>query len=241
MSKELVNEAEVTEVTLVEPKERTKIGQFFYKIGQIGFIQWWVRIWKKFKKKYPGFAQFFVFFMVSNGVTVLQMAMMAIIRPILANTSLIDVGFQWLQVGIDEAGAKMFVFNYPAGLASNQGGLAYFLSYTVTIALAQVINFFAQRNITFKSDGNKLWAAMWYVIAFVAIIFIAAFAQGFYRAPIYDLLERWFGHSAGYATADIVTMIINSAISFWVFFPIFKLIFPQSEEKKKELAQHDSE
>ena len=35
------------------------------------------------------------------------------------------------------------------------------------------------------------------------------------------------GGSAGETTADIITMIINSAISFWVFYPIFKVIFKQ--------------
>ena len=29
--------------------------------------------------------------------------------------------------------------------------------------------------------------------------------------------------------ADVVTMIINAAISFWVFFPIFKVIFKQED------------
>jgi len=29
--------------------------------------------------------------------------------------------------------------------------------------------------------------------------------------------------------ADVITMLINCAISFWVFFPIFKVIFKQKQ------------
>jgi hypothetical protein len=38
--------------------------------------------------------------------------------------------------------------------------------------------------------------------------------------------------SGGELIADFITMIINSAISFWVFFPIFKVIFKQKNENK---------
>ena len=31
--------------------------------------------------------------------------------------------------------------------------------------------------------------------------------------------------AGGETIADVITMLINSAISFWVFFPIFKIIF----------------
>jgi hypothetical protein len=62
----------------------------------------------------------------------------------------------------------------------------------------------------------------------VVITFIAAAAQGFYKAPIYDLLMNvWGWGGTGQVIADVITMIINSAISFWVFYPIFKLIFRQ--------------
>ena len=33
--------------------------------------------------------------------------------------------------------------------------------------------------------------------------------------------------AGGETFADVITMIINAAISFWVFFPIFKVIFKQ--------------
>ena len=44
------------------------------------------------------------------------------------------------------------------------------------------------------------------------------------------------GAGTGETVADIITMIINSAISFWVFFPIFKLIFTQAPETEEATA-----
>ena len=38
--------------------------------------------------------------------------------------------------------------------------------------------------------------------------------------------------AGGETVADVITMIINTAISFWVFFPIFKVIFKQEPSKE---------
>ncbi|MDU5261359.1 MAG: hypothetical protein E6176_02895 [Clostridium celatum] len=44
-------------------------------------------------------------------------------------------------------------------------------------------------------------------------------------------MNTWGMGSAGEVMADFITMIINCAISFWVFFPIFKIIFKNESEK----------
>lgn len=108
----------------------------------------------------------------------------------------------------------------------------------ITILIAQVINFFAQRNVTFKSNSNIWWAAMWYAIAYVVITFAAALLQKLYKVPLYDFAMRtWPG--AGETMADMLTMIINALVQFWVFFPIFKVIFrqvPEEGEKGEETS-----
>lgn len=185
--------------------------------------------WRSFAEKRPGVAQFLVFFMLSNGVTALQLAMMPAIKWLFGMTGLVDTAFQVWPVGSNPDGSQYFVFDYAAGaLPAGGGGLAYFLAVQITLLVAQVINFFAQRNITFKSNSSMGKAAMWYAIAYVAITLLAAAAQGLYKTPIYELLiETWGMGKAGETIADVATMIINSAISFWVFFPIFKVIFKQ--------------
>lgn len=191
--------------------------------------------WARYKEKHPNIAQFLVFFMLSNGITVLQMILMPVFKEMLGHTSLVSTNFQVLQVGHNFDGGAYYVFNYAAGSLSSGGGggLAYFLAVQVTMAIAQIINFFAQRNITFKSNSNVWTAAFWYVVAYIIISIGAAALQGLYKAPIYNLLmNTWRMDSVGETIADFITIIINCAISFWVFFPIFKIIFKNNSEKQ---------
>ncbi|WP_313637879.1 hypothetical protein [Paenibacillus sp.] len=196
--------------------------------GMIGF-------WRKFKELHPNIAQFIVFFVLSAGMTVLQLILMPLIKLIFAQTSLLTTSFQVFQLGHNFDGSAYYVFDYAAGsLASGGGGgLAYFLAVQITLGIAQIINFFAQRSITFKSNSNIWKAAFWYVLAYILITIGAAAAQGFYKAPIYNLLiNTWGMGSMGETTADIITMIINSTISFLIFYPIFKIIFKQEPAKQ---------
>lgn len=189
-----------------------------------------VGLWTRYKEKHPNIAQFLVFFMLSNGITALQLVLMPAFKKMFEQTVLIDTSFQILRLGQNFDGSPYYVFDYASGAisAGGGGGLAYFLAVQVTIGIAQVINFFAQRSITFKSGGNVWKAAFWYLVAYLLITIGAAAAQGFYKAPIYNLfMNTWGMGSVGETTADVITMIINSAISFWIFFPILKIIFKQ--------------
>jgi putative flippase GtrA len=198
-------------------------------------FKWFAEVWESLKIKHPNIAQFIVFFVLSNGVTVLQLVMMPLFRYAFSFTNLVDVNFQIFQLGSTASGAPYYIFDFAAGsiASGGNGGLAFFLAVEITLGIAQIINFFAQRNITFKSDSNPWIAAMWYLIAYIVITFVAAIALGFYQLPIYTLLrDTWALGSTGETIADVIVMIINSAISFWVFFPIFKIIF-----KKKNLSE----
>jgi putative flippase GtrA len=197
--------------------------------------------WKSFSEKHTTLAQFIVFFILSNGVTVLQLILMPVFKWMFGKTSLIDTPFQHWHVGSNLDGSPYYIFDYAQGaLPAGGGGLAYFLAVEITLLIAQVINFFAQRNITFKSNSSIGKAAMWYLIAYIAITIIAAAAQGFYKVPIYEFLIGHFG-GTGETIADVVTMIINSAISFWVFFPIFKVIFKRNPEPEDTVADTSEE
>ena len=95
------------------------------------------------------------------------------------------------------------------------------------MAIAQVINFITQRKVTFKANGNVWKAAFWYVLAYIVITIGSAALQGIYKAPLYQFMISRMGSGTGGTVADVITMIINCAISFWVFYPIMKLIFKQ--------------
>lgn len=188
--------------------------------------------WSAFAAKRPGIAQFIVFSVTSTGMTVLQLVMMPVIKWLFGMTSIVDTGFQVFPIGSNFDGSTYYLFDYASGpLPVGGGGLAYFLAVQITLGIAQIINFFLQRNVTFKSNSSPWVAAVWYTIAYVVISIGAAALQGVYKAPVYELLISTWGLGAqGEALADIVTMLINALISFWVFFPIFKIIFKREPE-----------
>lgn len=188
-------------------------------------------IWASFQEKHPDIAQFLVFFIISNGVTVLQMILMPLIKYVFSFTSLVSTNFQMIPIGHNLDGSVYYVFDYASGSISNGGGggLAYFLAVEITLLIAQIINFFLQRNVTFKSDANIKKAAFWYFIAWVIISIGAAALQGLYKTPIYDFFMDLCGEGTGMTIADLITMLINCVISFWVFFPIMKIIFKEKE------------
>ncbi|GAA1411305.1 hypothetical protein [Oerskovia paurometabola] len=183
--------------------------------------------WADLSERRPTVAQFIMFSLLSTGMTVLQLALMPLFKGIFNLTPLVDQTFQALAVSTNTDGSPFYLFDYAAGaLPGGGGGLAYFLAVQVTLLIAQVINFFLQRNVTFKSDTNIWRAAAWYFVAYVVITFAAAALQGFYKEPIYQwMVERW--GSTGEVGADLVTMIINALISVVVYFPILKIIFRQ--------------
>lgn len=193
------------------------------------------RWWTAFEDKHTTAAQFIVFFILSNGITVLQLVLMPVFKWLFVQMSLSNIPVQFLPVGVSH-GHTVYLFDYPAGVLQfgGGGGLAYFLAVEITLLIAQVINFFAQRNVTFKSNSSVGKAAFWYAIAYVVITIAAAALQVLYKDPIYAWSIDKMGLT-GETFADVVTMIINAAISFWVFFPIFKVIF------KKEAAEEDAQ
>lgn len=191
------------------------------------------RWWNSFQDRHTTAAQLIVFFVLSNGITVLQVALMPVFKALFARTSLVDTAFQFLPVGVSH-GHTVYLFDYAPGAlqVGGGGGLAYFLAVEITLLIAQVINLFAQRNVTFKSNSSVGKAAFWYAIAYVLITIAAAALQVLYKDPIYAWAIGAMG-AGGETFADVVTMIINAAISFWVFFPIFKVIFKQESRREE--------
>jgi hypothetical protein len=198
--------------------------------------------WQAFVAKYPGVAQFLVFSALSTGMTLLQLILMPVFKWIFGMTSLVTDNFQAIALGTNFDGSTYYLFDYAAGaLPAGGGGMAYFLAVQITLAIAQIINFFLQRNITFKSNSNPWIAAFWYALAYVVITFGAAALQGVYKAPVYELLiSTWDLGALGETLADVVTMLINAFISALVFFPIFKIIFP-SEKQPSARSTNDAD
>ena len=68
------------------------------------------RWWNAFEDKHTTAAQFIVFFILSNGITVLQLVLMPAFKAVFAHTNLVDTAFQFLPVGVSH-GHTVFLFD----------------------------------------------------------------------------------------------------------------------------------
>ena len=103
------------------------------------------------------------------------------------------------------------------------GGVAYFLATFIPLILSQVVSFFQQRKVTFKSSGNIAWQAMWYFAAFL-VITVGANA-------LYGIYQPWLYSTLGEAIGGLIAAFLQCCIAFWVFFPIMKIIFPERKSQ----------
>ena len=101
--------------------------------------------------------------------------------------------------------------------------MGYFAAFAITLFMAQCVNFPMQRNITFKSHGNVWFQIAWYVVAFVLITIVCSFLMGLYV----PLCKRFFAP----AVYNILITVINGGVQMVIYFPIYKIIFPEGEAK----------
>lgn len=208
-------------------------GNFTVKLTKGALWLWTMfqRLLKRIEVRWPLLKEFIVFWLLSNAVTVFQYLMFTIL-PHVFGMKLAATEFMW--PGID---ITLFGFTYKWNIlgydvARNAlgeviigGGLGYFLAFNLGTFLAQCINFPLQRNITFKSDGNPWWQAMWYFIGWLGVTFLCNALNAFWMPLGQKFLPL--------AVYNILVTVITGGISMLIFFFIFKIIFPRAEETEE--------
>lgn len=195
--------------------------------------EWWMARWSLFEDRHPKLSkwlyQIFYFFVFSMMVTVFQYLVFTFMPGVLGE-GLAGTEFMWPQVPLKLFGVEFTwsllgynVLRDSSGAAVIGGGLGYFISYEAGSFLAQCINFPLQRNITFKSHGNVWYQAMWYFIAWIVISLIC---NGFNNL--------WMPIASAYVAPAIYNLLvtfITGGVSMFIFFFVFKIIFPEGEKK----------
>ena len=87
-------------------------------------------------------------------------------------------------------------------------------------------NFSLQRNITYKSKGNIPFQIMWYFIAWVLITFATTALNSLWLPLAAEHLPT--------ALYQVINTVVVGGISMVIFFPIFKIVFPEGEAKKEK-------
>ena len=120
-----------------------------------------------------------------------------------------------------------FVFHYPV----SDGGLGYFLSFAISNIAAQIVAFFINKEKTFNSGANTKVVLPIYVVFTIALI---CFSQ-WLNPTIYGWILNEIGWSE--AAARNIATAVCSALQFFLYFPVDKILF----HKKKEADVEEKE
>ena len=153
--------------------------------------------------------QFVKFIVVSLLAMIVQFVLLNTLQLIPAIKDLYSQDFSW------------WVFVYPVAV----GGLGYFIVSNVANIIAQIVAFFVNKEKTFNSGANVAVALPIYIIFTIGLIFFSA-----WLSPTLNTLFLGFGWAE--ALARNAAMMICSALQFFLYFPVDKILFHKKKEEK---------
>lgn len=156
--------------------------------------------------------QFVKFIVVSLLAMIVQFVLLNTLQLIPAIQELYTVEFSW------------WVFVYPAAV----GGLGYFIVSNVANIIAQIVAFFVNKEKTFNSGANVAVALPIYIIFTIALILFSAWLN-----PTLKEIFVGFEWCNETLAKNIATMIC-SALQFFLYFPVDKILFHKKKEEKVE-------
>ena len=162
--------------------------------------------------------QFVKFIVVSLLAMVVQIALTNLIP-------LIPAVQEMYAQPINILGILDYPVNTDAAGAIISGGLGYCIAFNVGNIVAQIVAFFVNKEKTFNSGANVAITLPIYIVFTVALIFFSA-----WLSPTLNTLFLGFGWAE--ALARNAAMMICSALQFFLYFPVDKILFHKKKEEK---------
>ncbi len=154
--------------------------------------------------------QFVKFIVVSLLAMIVQFVLLNTLNLIPAISALYNEPFSW------------WVFVYPVAV----GGLGYFIVSNVANIIAQIVAFFVNKEKTFNSGANVAVALPIYIIFTIALILFSAWLNPTLKDVFIGF--EWCNETMA---KNIATMIC-SALQFFLYFPVDKILFHKKKEEK---------
>lgn len=155
--------------------------------------------------------QFVKFIVVSLLAMIVQFVLLNTLNLIPAIAELYNRDFAW------------WVFVYPVAV----GGLGYFIVSNVANIIAQIVAFFVNKEKTFNSGANVAVTLPIYIVFTIALIFFSAWLNP-------TLKEVFVGWGLEEVAAKNIATMICSAVQFFLYFPVDKILFHKKKEEKAE-------
>ncbi|MBQ8575662.1 MAG: hypothetical protein IJ447_06445 [Clostridia bacterium] len=153
--------------------------------------------------------QFVKFIVVSLLAMIVQFVLLNTLQLIPAIKELYTQDFSW------------WFFVYPVAV----GGLGYFIVSNVANVVAQIVAFFVNKEKTFNSGANIAIALPIYIVFTIALIFFSAWLNP-------TLKEVFVNLGLNEALSKNIATMICSAVQFFLYFPVDKILFHKKKEEK---------
>lgn len=153
--------------------------------------------------------QFIKFIVVSLLAMIVQFVLLNTLNLIPAIKDLYTQEFNWL------------FFTYPVAV----GGLGYFIVSNVANIVAQIVAFFVNKEKTFNSGANVAIALPIYIVFTIGLIVFSAWLNP-------TLKDVFVGWNLNEDLAKNIATMICSAVQFFLYFPVDKILFHKKKEEK---------
>ena len=153
--------------------------------------------------------QFVKFIVVSLGATVVQFGMLNLLM---------------LLPQIKEIISEPYSFWIFASDGADKNGLGYFIALNTGNVLAQIVAFFVNREKTFNSSSNIAVTLPIYIVFTIALICFSA-----WLSP--TLQGLFVGWGVGAQGAANISAACCSALQFFLYFPVDKILFHKKKEE----------
>ena len=202
------------------------------KASKIQFLQNIKDKWNGFVERKPALAKWIreggLFILVSNVITIFKYLLLTFLPLAFAFMGSVDFGFPGVDVTLFGIQFKWYIIGYGA----DQGGVAYFTAYMIAMVIGEVINFFIQRKWVFRSNGNILYQALWYLLAFCVVTCVVNSINCVWVAVAGSFVKDWL--------YNIGTTVLNGGVSMVIFFFVNKIIFPEGDPAKREESLNET-
>lgn len=156
-----------------------------------------------------------LFILISNVVIIFKSLFITFLAPEFAYLG--THTWCWPNIELELFG-KQFIFNV-VGYDEKVGGFAYLVTFFVASFVCEIINFFMQRSITFRSKGNIVIQGIFYFLAW-----------GVLTVTISAVTSIWTGVAVAFfpdTVYHLLTSFILGGVPMILFFFVNKLIFAE--------------
>ncbi len=170
---------------------------------------------RKFIKEHPDIWQFILFNLLSNISTITRFVLTWIGTAVFVDALKMVSPFQFL------------IFDYTA---ANSNGIGGFVTFLIAEVMAQVVNFFVQMKLVFKSEAAFSKSAPKYAILAAVIVIVNLILPG----HVTDFCVTHLGMGTGMAST--IASVVNTLLAVVVSFPLLK--FRRNEVNSEVFRQY---